>query len=310
MPYFLSIAIPTYNRDSCIVSCLESIFTQEWYSDEEIQIVISDNASTDNTTSVIGEFQKEHHNITYYRNETNLWYDRNLHNAITKSTGIYCWFLSDDEELVPGTLTYLLNTLKTNPEAAYLCMNVSWNTVKNLPDKEIILENNGEDVIRKYGVVGGLISQNIIKKEFYPNDASKHFWSLWIHLLVIYEIIKSRPLILINKELILWQAWWDVRWKNEWKVLLVFTGLKNVFITIRDGLGYNKDIMNKMISKFIFTLPSVIVSAKLQGYIFNKKAYMLLFKEYHTYPISLLFSLPISLVPKFILNSIKKVLWK
>ncbi len=306
----ISFCIPTYNRENCLFQCIESIITQSGYNADEIEIIISDNASWDNTQVRILDFIKTHENIHYFRNSENLGYDRNVHNTIIHSNGDFCWLMSDDEELLPESLNYITDLLETHKDIAYLCVNISGNTVKNLPNDIVFQEQNGQEIIRKYGVVWWLISQNIFKREYYPEDASKHFWSLWIHLLVIYEIIKNRSVLLVNKEIIRWQDWWEARWKNEWKVLLVFTSLKRVFISIRDVLGYDKDVMNAMISEFIKTLPTVIISAKVQWYPFWIDAFKLLIKEYKNYPFYLFLALIISIIPKFIFTSIKKILWK
>jgi glycosyltransferase involved in cell wall biosynthesis len=56
----LSIAIPTYNGAKYIREALDSIIAQLDDIDEEPEIVISDNASTDETLEVIREYQKKY----------------------------------------------------------------------------------------------------------------------------------------------------------------------------------------------------------------------------------------------------------
>ena len=54
----LSICIPTYNRSGYLRKTLESIVSQDAWAEEETEIVISDNASTDGTQDVIREFSE------------------------------------------------------------------------------------------------------------------------------------------------------------------------------------------------------------------------------------------------------------
>lgn len=68
----LSIAIPTYNGAKYIREALDSIITQLDDVDEEVEIVISDNASTDQTPEIISEYQKKYPFIKYFRNDENL----------------------------------------------------------------------------------------------------------------------------------------------------------------------------------------------------------------------------------------------
>jgi glycosyltransferase involved in cell wall biosynthesis len=51
----LSICIPTYNRATYLKICLDSIM-QQMHTDYPIEIIVSDNFSTDNTLNVVSEF--------------------------------------------------------------------------------------------------------------------------------------------------------------------------------------------------------------------------------------------------------------
>ncbi len=70
----LSICIPTYNRAPYLKELLDSIVCQ--FDDQEIynqvEVIISDNASEDNTTEVVAEYQKKYENIRYFRNKENV----------------------------------------------------------------------------------------------------------------------------------------------------------------------------------------------------------------------------------------------
>ena len=110
----ISICIPTYNRDECLRQCLNSIVLQ--FEDsvvrESVEIVISDNASTDNTEKIVNEFQRDYSNIFYYRNSENIRVDRNIINVVEKAKGDFVWFLGDDDALFEGALEHMLEELK------------------------------------------------------------------------------------------------------------------------------------------------------------------------------------------------------
>ena len=74
----LSICIPTYNREKYLQECLESIIHQEGFNTEDIEIVISDNASQDNTTQLVETYKAKYPNIKYFRNVENIGAIRNV----------------------------------------------------------------------------------------------------------------------------------------------------------------------------------------------------------------------------------------
>lgn len=101
--YLLSICIPTYNRASVLEKTLESIVKQ---LDYEIEIVISDNQSTDNTEEVGRKYAEQYDNIKYYRNEVNVR-DANFSLSLDRGTGLYLKLMKDSLEMTEGSLHYL-----------------------------------------------------------------------------------------------------------------------------------------------------------------------------------------------------------
>ena len=62
----LSICIPTYNRSECLAQTVESIINSNSF-DNRVEIVISDNCSTDDTEQVCRNYTNMYSNIKYYR---------------------------------------------------------------------------------------------------------------------------------------------------------------------------------------------------------------------------------------------------
>lgn len=71
---WLSICIPTFNRSQYLRLTLESITNQELFQNsDEIEIVISDNCSSDDTQSVTEQFQTLYpEKISFHRQAINL----------------------------------------------------------------------------------------------------------------------------------------------------------------------------------------------------------------------------------------------
>ena len=75
----LSICIPVYNGETMICNTLDSIISSDFFFKKQIEIIVSDNASTDKTQEVLVPYLRY---IKYYRSETNQGYDKNLDNLI------------------------------------------------------------------------------------------------------------------------------------------------------------------------------------------------------------------------------------
>ena len=82
-----SICIPTYNRSVYLKKSIESIISQKPFIDKLVEIVISDNSSTDDTQEVVREFTKKHDNIYYYKNTENVR-DKNYPLSLSRAHGV------------------------------------------------------------------------------------------------------------------------------------------------------------------------------------------------------------------------------
>ena len=92
----ISVLIPTYNRAGMLEKCIESVLRQTY---KYIEIVVSDNASDDNTEALMKELTQKYSNIRYYRNNENIGLTGNFSRlAYDLAKGEYGIFLSDDDE--------------------------------------------------------------------------------------------------------------------------------------------------------------------------------------------------------------------
>lgn len=104
----LSLCIPTYNRAAFLGEALDSVIQQ---ATDEVEIVISDNASDDGTAEMVAEYQGKFPRITYYRQPENLGFDRNMLKVVDLACGEYCWLLGSDDALAEGAISALLSLL-------------------------------------------------------------------------------------------------------------------------------------------------------------------------------------------------------
>ena len=120
----LSICIPTFNRSSLLKVALLSLLEQMKGHEKDIEIIVSDNCSSDDTQQV-AEWAKGIGPFRYNRNATNIGAGPNFMLLSNKlAQGEYCWLLGDDDFLRKGSLDRLVETIKANPEADMFFTNI------------------------------------------------------------------------------------------------------------------------------------------------------------------------------------------
>ena len=107
----LTIAIPTWNRSACLMQLLELLVVQI-IDRRQVEVIVSDNASTDNTQHVVCSFQRRGAPITYIRNQENVGAENNVVQCFEQARGEYVWILGDDDLIVPGGLDAILPVLE------------------------------------------------------------------------------------------------------------------------------------------------------------------------------------------------------
>jgi len=90
----ITIGIPVYNGEDFIRDCLNSICNQTY---ENLEIIISDNASDDHTSEICEEFAAKDLRIKYFRNKKNLGAAPNYNKVFELSSGeFFKWQAHDD----------------------------------------------------------------------------------------------------------------------------------------------------------------------------------------------------------------------
>ena len=117
----LTLAIPTYNRADRLQLLLETLLPQAAAYRAQLQIIVSDNASTDTTPTVIASavasFAAEGIAVEVLRNPANLGPDGNFLGCLQAARGRFFWICGDDDIIVPGGLAEVM-ALLTGPGGA------------------------------------------------------------------------------------------------------------------------------------------------------------------------------------------------
>ncbi len=105
----LSICIATYNRAGFIGETLASIIPQ---LNDDVELLIVDGASTDNTEGVVLNYIDAALRIRYVRLPIKGGVDQDFCKAVELAGGKYCWLMSDDDLLRPGAVRAVLEELR------------------------------------------------------------------------------------------------------------------------------------------------------------------------------------------------------
>ncbi len=114
----LSVIVPNYNHAQYLPRCLTAMVRQ---TVQPAEILVLDDASTDNSVELIESFAKNHPVVHLHRNEKNLGIVANVDRGINLARGDYLAFAAADDEVAPGFFEKSLTLLAKHPHAALCC---------------------------------------------------------------------------------------------------------------------------------------------------------------------------------------------
>jgi glycosyltransferase involved in cell wall biosynthesis len=97
----VSIVIPTYNRAELVERAVHSVLSQTY---PDLEVIIVDDASTDNTRERIKALQQVDHRILYFRHNSNRGPQAARNTGVQAAKGEYIAFLDSDNEWLPRKL--------------------------------------------------------------------------------------------------------------------------------------------------------------------------------------------------------------
>ncbi len=114
----ISVIIPTYNHAHFLPECLKSVFEQELLP---LEVLVVDDASTDNTAEVIASFQQKYPQLVYLKNITNLGPAQSINRALFQAKGDYIVGSAADDFVLPGFFRKGVEFLNKHSNLALCC---------------------------------------------------------------------------------------------------------------------------------------------------------------------------------------------
>ena len=107
----VSVIMPIYNAEKYLADTLNSIFAQDY---KNIEIVLVDDCSKDNSARIISKQQQEHPEIVYYLQEKNMGAGAARNKALELAKGQYVAFLDSDDIWLQGKITRQIELMKAS----------------------------------------------------------------------------------------------------------------------------------------------------------------------------------------------------
>jgi glycosyltransferase involved in cell wall biosynthesis len=169
----ISVIIPTYNHASSLNACVDSLLAQKGV---ELEVIIVDDGSTDETADVLKEYvQIDHVTIILQENQGS---NPARNNGAQRATGKYIIFADADSVFVEDALNRLRDTLENEPTAsfAYSDFRFGWKQFKS-----------GEYDVSRLSRMNYIHTSALIRRSDFPgfdNDLSRfQDWDLWLTLM-------------------------------------------------------------------------------------------------------------------------------
>lgn len=180
----LSVIIPTFKRPILLQKAVKSVQEQDF---KDLEIIISDDNSNDETVELVKKMQEEDSRIKYVLNtKYKQGPNGNKNNGLDHANGEFVSFLDDDDELLPGALSELLSKqnyshilgnclIEENGILSSRFSGVGLSEDTELYRKDFLMQKfQGEffSVFKK-----SLLKDKRFNEEFYGNEAT-----LWVNL--------------------------------------------------------------------------------------------------------------------------------
>lgn len=172
----LTIAIPTYNRSSLLDLALSQLVPQVVSSQGRVELVVSDNCSTDGTQSIVEKYIATGAPILYICRESNIGSDRNFEECFRMASGKYFLIVGDDDVVLDGAVDRLVRFLDGNDFGVVHINSYPFKNdfIKEGPKKprsgKAIIYSDKRRFANKVNIMLTFISGNVINKSIIGKD--------------------------------------------------------------------------------------------------------------------------------------------
>lgn len=165
----ISIGMPVYNGAKWLAPTVESVLSQRF---QDIELVISDNASTDDTEALCQAYAARDPRVRYRRNRENVGIANNFNLAFTHARGRYFKWMSCGDLIAPAFLTRCADLLDRRPEVvlAYPVTRVFSEDPAHGEDYREVFDLDVDDPVQRFRDYTRRVRLNNIMHGLYRRD--------------------------------------------------------------------------------------------------------------------------------------------
>ena len=160
--YKLSICIPTFNRYKSLKALLAKL--KEQNHNDHVQIVVSNNASTDETHEFCEFFSAKNKSFKYINQSTNVGFARNVEAVVNNSDGEYLWILGDDDIPNDEAIAKILSVIDKY-KVGWLLFNLKRDGREEFKGFSQSNIKNLNDLLKYAGIWSSFMSISVLKKD-------------------------------------------------------------------------------------------------------------------------------------------------
>jgi len=246
----LSIAVPTYRRAHWLRRCLTEVLAQaDLLPPGAVEVVVSDNASPDDTPAVLADLAAHHPALRVHRNPVNIGPEANFRLLRDRARGEYLWLLGDDDIVLPGAVAGVLDLVERGYDYVALSVLEYDETLSTcLRDgagrrRDVVLHGHGE-ALRHLLLTPGFISANVLRRDLFgtlPEADYRRFtpWGMAFLLEIYAGLTRIRRGIVTRRPALMARRAEAAEYGAAYNYFSVFLeGPHLAFEVLRDRYGY------------------------------------------------------------------------
>lgn len=117
----VSVLVPVWNREKTIARAIDSIVSSDY---QNIELIISDNGSTDNTVAIVESYLRGDDRIILLKSDQNNGAIYNWNRCIEKARGDFIKIVWSDDAIETNTISELIKPLMIDPDSGFSYCNV------------------------------------------------------------------------------------------------------------------------------------------------------------------------------------------
>lgn len=187
----LSIIVPAYNQEKCIIRTLSSIVSQ---MTSETELIIINDGSTDNTNIVVEQFIASNSQNIRFINQNNIGLLKTREKGTQLSSGLYIWHVDSGDEICEGSIITIIKYIKLSKFHCFFLNYIE----ENIEGKKIYHTYNKTNDLKNFfmGKCHPSIWSKVIKKDvmlnIYNNIYDKEI-TLGEDMCQVFELLIKSP---------------------------------------------------------------------------------------------------------------------